>query len=170
MSLVKISRSLEKIVYPVVRAVHKIGLVILLVMMFLTIVDVAGRKFFASPITGSYELTEFLLSLLVFSAVAYTQIEKGHIVMEALVSRFSQRTQAIIESIVYFISMALASVLTWQLAAHAKRLWLGRNVTGVLHWPIHPFVIAAAVGSLLFSLVLLVDFLNSLDKVRKNES
>ncbi len=167
MIFAKIARLFEKIFYPVIRGVYKIGLGILLVMMFLTIVDVTGRKFFAAPITGSYELTEFLLALLVFSAIGYTQVQKGHIATEALVSRFSQRTQALIESVVYFISLAVSSVMTWQLAAQAKRLWLGKNVTGVLHLPIHPFVIAAAFGSLLFCLALFVDFFNSLQKVRQ---
>jgi len=161
------ARSLEKCFYPVVRWVYKIGWGILLVMMFLTIVDVIGRKFFSAPITGSYELTEFLLALLVFCSIGYTQIQKGHIATDALVSRFSPRTQALIESTVYLISLGITSVMTWQLVAQAKRLWLGKNVTGVLHLPIHPFVIAAAFGSLLFCLALLVDFFNSLEKVRQ---
>ncbi|MBM4277650.1 MAG: TRAP transporter small permease [Deltaproteobacteria bacterium] len=167
MIFTKMAHLLENIFYPVIRGVYKIGLGILLVMMFLTIVDVTGRKFFAAPITGSYELTEFLLALLVFCSIGYTQIQKGHIVTDALVSRFSPRTQAWIDSVVYAISLGVACLLTWQLAAQAKRLWSGQNVTGVLHLPIHPFVIAAAFGSLLFCLVLLVDFLNSLEKVRK---
>jgi len=163
----KIARLLEKIFYPVIRGVYQIGLGILLVMMFLTIVDVTGRKFFAAPITGSYELTEFLLALLIFTAIGYTQIQKGHIATDVLVSRFSPRAQAYIESVVYLVSLGLASLMTWQLAAQAKRLWLGENVTGVLHLPVHPFLIAAALGSLLFCFALLVDFFYSLEKVRQ---
>jgi TRAP-type C4-dicarboxylate transport system permease small subunit len=170
MVIAKIANFLEKIIYPLIKVVHKIGLIILLLMMFLTIVDVAGRKFFSAPITGSYELTEFMLALLIFSSVAYTQIQKGHIAMEALVSRFSPRTQGIVDSIVYFVSMILALLLTWQLFAHAKRLRLGDNVTGVLHLPIHPFVIATAIGTLFYFFVLLVDFFKSLQRVIQNES
>jgi TRAP-type C4-dicarboxylate transport system permease small subunit len=161
-----LARLLENIFYPIVKAVHKIGLGILVGMMFLTVVDVIGRKFFDTPVTGSYELTELLLALIVFFSVGYTQIQKGHIAMEALVSRFSPRAQAITDSIVYLISIGLGSVLTWQLLAHAKRTLIGKHVTGVLDLPLYPFLIAAAFGCLLYSLVLLVDFLVSLGKVR----
>ncbi len=167
MAFVRIVHFLEKIIYPVVRGAHKVGLGIILVTMFMTVVDVTGRKFFSAPITGSYELTELMLALIVFFALGYTQIQKGHIVMEALVSRLQPRTQFIIESIIYFISTWLALLMTWQLAAHAKRLWLAKNVTGVLHLPIHPFLIAASFGSLLFTLTLFVDFLKYLQKARE---
>ncbi len=153
-------------IYPIIRAVHKIGLGILIGMMFLTVVDVTGRKFFDAPITGSYELTEFMLALIVFFSVGYTQIQKGHISMEALVSRFSPRAQSITDSIVYLISIGLGAILTWQLLAHAKRTWIGQHVTGVLNLPLYPFLIAAAFGCLLYCMVLLVDFLTSLEKAR----
>lgn len=162
----KSARFIERMVYPVIRTVHTIGLGILVGMMLLTVVDVIGRKFFDAPITGSYELTEFMLALIVFFSVGYTQIQKGHIAMEALVSRFTPRVQAITDSVVYLVSIGLGSVLTWQLVAHAKRTYIGKHETGVLHLPLYPFLIAAAFGCLLYSLVLLVDFLISLEKAR----
>lgn len=167
MPLMRIVKFLERAVYPVIATVHKIGLAILIGMMLLTVVDVIGRKFFDAPITGSYELTEFMLALIVFFSLGYTQIQKGHIAMEALVSRFSPRAQAITDSIVSLISIGMGGVLTWQLAAHAQRTYLGKHETGVLHLPLYPFLMAAAFGCLLYSCVLLVDFLHSLEKARK---
>lgn len=167
MPYIKAAQFIERAIYPIIRTVYKIGLGILMGMMFLTVVDVTGRKFFDAPITGSYELTEFMLALIVFFSVGYTQIQKGHIAMEALVSRFSPRVQAITDSIVYLISIGLGAVLTWQLVAHAKRTWIGSHVTGVLNLPLYPFLIAAAFGCLLYCIVLLIDFLISLEKVRR---
>lgn len=167
MLFLKSAQFIERMVYPITRAVYKIGLGILVGMMFLTVVDVTGRKFFDAPITGSYELTEFMLALIVFFSLGYTQIQKGHIAMEALVTKFPPRVQAISDSIVYLISIGLGLVLTWQLVAHAKRTYLGKHVTGVLSLPLYPFLIAAAFGCLLYSMVLLVDFLLSLEKVRE---
>lgn len=161
------TKFLQRAIYPVIDGVHKIGLAILIGMMFLTVVDVIGRKFFDAPVTGSYELTEFMLALIVFFSLGYTQIQKGHIAMEALVSRFSPKAQAVIDCLVYLISIGLGALLTWQLVAHAKRTFLGKHETGVLHLPLYPFLMAAAFGCLLYSLVLLVDFLLSLEKVRE---
>lgn len=165
----KAAKWVERLTSPLIGIVHKVGLAILLLMMFLTVGDVVGRHFFKSPISGTYELTNFMLALVVFFAIAYTQVRKGHISIDVIVSRFSPRAQAIIDSITYFFSLGLFSLVTWQSAVHAIRLFEGHNVSGVLSWPVYPFVIAVAVGSLLFCLVLLVNLLRSLAKAVKHE-
>lgn len=166
----KAAHWVERIVFPLNGVAHKVGLVVLLLMMFLTVGDVAGRYLFNKPISGTFELTNFGLALVVFLALGYTQIRKGHISVDVLVSRFSPRAQAVIDSITYLFSLGLFSLVAWQSAVHAGRLFAGHNVSGVLLWPIYPFVIAVAIGSLLFCLVLLVDLLSSLSKAVKHES
>ena len=165
----KAAQWVERVVLPLNGVVHKVGLAILLLMMFLTVGDVVGRYFFKAPISGTFELTNFMLALIVFFCIGYTQVRKGHISIDVVVSRFSPRAQAIIDSITYFFSLGLFSLVTWQSAVHANRLFEGHNVSGVLSWPIYPFVIAVAVGSLLFCLVLLVNLLSSLAKAVKHE-
>ena len=165
----KAAKWVERVTSPPIGIVRKVGLAILLLMMFLTVGDVVGRYFFNAPISGTFELTKFMLALVVFFAIAYTQVRKGHISIDVVVSRFSPRAQAIIDSITYFFSLGLFSLVTWQSAVHANRLFEAHQVSGVLSLPIYPFVIAVAVGSLLFCLVLLVDFLRSLAKAVKHE-
>lgn len=166
----KAAHRVERLASPLNNVVHKIGLAILLLLMFLTVGDVVGRRFFLSPISGTFELTEFMLALVVFLSLGYTQVRKGHISIDVMVSRFSPRTQAIIDSVTYFVSLGLFSLVTWQLAIHANRLLEGHNVSGVLSLPVFPFVIAVAVGSFLYCLVLLVDLLSSMARVVKDES
>ena len=89
--------------------------------------------------------------------------------MDVLVSRFSPRARAVIDSITHLFSLGLFSLVIWQSALYASRLAEGHNVSGVLSLPIYPFVIAVAFGSLLFCLVLLIDLLSSLAKVVKHE-
>lgn len=166
----KAAKWVERFISPLIGIVHKVGLVVLLLMMFLTVGDVVGRKFFDAPISGTFELTTFMLALVVFFSIAYTQVRKGHISIDVVVSRFSKRAQAVIDSITYFLSLGLFSLVTWQSAVHANRLFEGHNVSGVLSWPVYPFVIAVAIGSLLFSLVLVVNLFSSLAKAVKRES
>ncbi len=144
-------------------------------MMFLTVGDVVGRYLvgrlpFFQPIPGTFELTEFMLVIIVFTALGYAQVRRDHITIDVVVSRFSSRTQSVIDSITYLFSLALFSIVTWQSAAFAYRLFLERDVSGILLIPAYPFVIVVALGSLLFCLVLLVNFLCSLAKVVKHES
>jgi TRAP-type C4-dicarboxylate transport system permease small subunit len=165
----KAAHWVERVVFPLNEVMHKVGLGVLLLMMFLTVGDVVGRYFFNMPISGTFELTDFMLALVVFFAIGYTQVRRGHISIDVVVSRFSPRVQAIIDSITYLSSLGLFSLVTWQSAVHAHRLFEGHNVSGVLALPIYPFVIAVAVGSLLFCLVMLVDLLSSLAKTVKHE-
>lgn len=160
---------IEKIFFPIIKLTNKVGLVILFIMMLLTVADVIGRYFFSLPIAGSFELIEIMLSLLVFSSLAYTQIHKGHITIDIFVSRLSPKKKTRIESVTYFLCLVLSLLLTWQLASHAKRLWLGKNVSGVLEIPYFPVVIINTFGSGLHFFVLLVDFLRSFVKVLRHE-
>jgi len=169
MRLDKAAHWVERFVFPLNGVTHRVGLAILLLMMFLTVGDVVGRYFFTLPIPGTFELTNFMLALVVFFSVGYTQIRRGHISIDVIVSRFSPRTQAIIDSITYLFSLGLFSLVTWQSAVHANRLFEGHNVSGILSLPIYPFLIAVAFGSLLFCVVMLVDLLSSLAKVVKHE-
>jgi len=164
MGLARAVRRLERYVSPIAEVMHKIGLAILLLMMFLTVGDVLGRYFFAMPIPGTFEVTNFMLALIVFLTLGYTLVRKGHISIDLIICRYSPRTQGIIDSITYLASLILFCLVIWQTVVHARRLYLGNNVSGILSWPIYPFVIVAAIGSLLFCLVLLINFLSSIVK------
>ena len=45
--------------------------------MCLTTADVGGRYLFNSPILGVFELTEFMILILIFSFLAYTQSKRA---------------------------------------------------------------------------------------------
>ncbi|RLC72698.1 MAG: TRAP transporter small permease [Chloroflexi bacterium] len=164
MRLNEAARSAGRLTQLLCAAVHKAGLVSLFAMMVLTVGDVVGRYFFTKPILGTFELTEFMLAVLVFCSLGYTQVRKGHISIDVVVSRLPSRAQAIIDTLTYLGSLGLFSLVTWQSIINAIRLWRGHNVSGILGVPIYPFLIVVAVGSFLFCLALVIDFLNSLSK------
>lgn len=168
MWLVKIARSLETLIALLNAAVHKIGLIVLLLLMLLTVGDVIGRYFF-EPVTGTYELTGLMLAVIVFFGLGYAQIKREHIRIDVIAQFLSPRKEAILDSIVYLVSSVIFSLVVWQLIEHALRLWSGNVVTGVLSWPIYPFVISAAFGCSLFSLVLLLQFIHALAKLVRHE-
>lgn len=165
----KIAHWVERFASPLNGVVHKVGLAVLFLMMILTVGDVVGRYFFNNPISGTFELTTLMLALVVFFSIGYTQLRRGHISIDVLVSRFSPRAQAIIDSITCLFALVLFSLVTWQSVRYASRLFAGHDVSGILSLPIYPFVIAVAFASLLFCLVLLVNLLSSLANVVKHE-
>ena len=146
----------------VTRASYRVAVGLLAVMMFLTTVNVAGRYLFNRPVKGSIELTEFMVATVVAIGLAYCWIERGHISVDVIVSRFPPRVQGIIERITLFISLVVFSLITWRAAVFTKVRFDARIVTHVLAIPTFPFVGIVAAGCALLTLVILTEFLNSL--------
>ena len=70
MWLKKTADLINLITRPIVRLLKSIAMGILLIMMFLTAMDVIFRYMFNRPITGSYELIEFMMAILVSFGIA----------------------------------------------------------------------------------------------------
>jgi TRAP-type transport system small permease protein len=144
-----------------------LGMVILFAMMLLTVADVVGRYFFNRPVQGTNEVTGLLLVLVAASALAYSQIKKGHIRVDLISSRLSPRGQLVLDVIAYFFCLFGSALITWQTTLrgltylHATR----GNLTETLAIPFSPFMLILALGFLLLSIVSLIDFIRSLVKV-----
>ncbi len=169
MWLSKVAHSLERIAYQISRLFNGIAVIILMVMIFFVAMDVVRRYAFNSPIEGSYEAVEFMMAFVFIFGIAYAQRRKRHIAVELVVSRFRERIQTIIESVVYFISLGLSCIITWQAFLRARVVWLGGDITlgaiGPLgKVPVAPFYYAVAIACAAFSLVLLADVFTSLAK------
>ena len=144
-----------------------------MVMVFFVAWDVFMRYAFNFPMESSYEIVEFMMAFVFVFGIAYTQRHKGHVVVSLVVSRFTEKAQAVIDSVVYFISLGFFCLLTWQafVKAGVSRL-MGEVSYGAIgpfgHMPIAPFFYAVASACVVLSMVLLVDFFTSLAKaVRK---
>jgi len=162
--LSKATSWLSRVVEPVSRVWHYVGAGILAIMMFLTAADVALRYCFNRPIMGSYELTGFMMALLISFSLAYCGVKKGHVVVDLAISRFPQRTQAIIGSITCLFSLVLLSLITWQCVIYVKLLFYSHYSSTVLLIPFFPFVGAVAFGIGIFCLVVLRDFFDFLSQ------
>jgi TRAP-type C4-dicarboxylate transport system permease small subunit len=156
------------------KALHWVSMVVLLLLMFLTVGDVVGRYMVGfipgfGPIPGSFELTEFMLAVIVLTAIGHTQMKEGHISIDLVVEWFSPRVQAIIDAATNFLSLAMFALVTWRTIKYAQLLYESNDVSGVLRLPVYPFLVVAAVGTFMFCLAMLSTFLQSLKKAVKNE-
>jgi TRAP-type C4-dicarboxylate transport system permease small subunit len=152
-------------VHPLVRIINSVAAAILVAMMFLTAMDVLLRYLFNRPFSGAMELTEYMMVILVSLGLAYCGFVKGHVSVEVLTSRFSPKIQAILNCITYFLSFGFFSLITWQSIKYIRLMFKSNLISAVLHIPVFPFVAVLSLGSLVFSLVLLVDFLGYLSQV-----
>ena len=114
------------------------------------------------PVKGTYELMGFFGAIVTAFALGYTQIKRGHIGIDIVVTLFSATAQRILNGINYFICMVFFSIAGWQIAKWARILWKTGEVTETLRIIFYPFTYGVALGCFVLALVLLVDLLRVL--------
>ena len=165
MLLNNIIHALTRVVNPIVQIITYVAAGVLALMMLITAADVLLRYIFNRPISGTWELTSYMMAVVVAFGLSYCALVKGLISVEVLTSRFSPRAQAIFNCITYFFSFLFFSLVTWQSILYIKLIFESNLVSAVLVIPTFPFVAALALGSLVFTLVLLKDFLEYLSQL-----
>jgi TRAP-type C4-dicarboxylate transport system permease small subunit len=94
-------------------------------------------------------------------ALGYTQVSKGHIAVDFLVDRFSNKTRKITGIINRTACAGFFIIAAWQLAIKATTLWKTGEVTETLRMIFYPFTYAVAVGCAVLAWVLLVELLRA---------
>ena len=136
-------------------------------MMLLTFVDVAGRKLFASPVYGAYEVTEFMMGVLIFSALPLVTARENHVTIDVFDHFIPPRVGVWQRVTVNLLSTVVLAFLGWRLwilsASHLRT----NEVTMTLHIPHAPFTRAFAVMALLAALACLVVTFEHLRRARR---
>jgi len=138
-----------------------IAIVALFAMMMLTVSDVILRAF-GSPIIGCYEVVTFLSAVVIGFPIAYTQIQRVHIAIEFVVMRFTRKAQKIVDAVAHFLSIGVFAVLAWQVSRLGVKFWTIGQVSETLELPFFPFVWGVAFGCAVMTLILIIDFYNSI--------
>ncbi|MDI6798057.1 MAG: TRAP transporter small permease [Desulfatibacillaceae bacterium] len=123
-------------------------------MMLLTCADVVLR-FFRRPIPGTYELVAQLGGIAVAFAMAHTTAVKGHVAVSIVVSRFSARTQSILDGITALLGFGVFALASYKLALMGREYQLSNHVSATLQLPLYPIVYSIAVALSVVCLVLL---------------
>src|SRR4030042_2635429 len=95
------------------RVASYIAMVTVGMIMMLTVTDVFMRYVFARPITGSTEMTEFMMVFLIMSIVP-TAMANGHIRVDILMERLTPKGQALFDSITIFAGSWLVVIMGWR--------------------------------------------------------
>lgn len=145
------------------RWTNVIGIAVLFLMVCVTFVDVILRYIFNSPIKGVLEITEVLMILAVFLAVAHTQNEKAHVTVDLVTGRLSPKARIVMELITALLGLGIFAVAIWRVfvqtlyfAAHNQMHSQYFNI------PSTPFAAIIVLGCTLLWLLLLRDYLSKL--------
>ncbi|MGD9280755.1 MAG: TRAP transporter small permease [Desulfobacterales bacterium] len=114
------------------------------------------------PLKGTYELMGYFGALVTAFALGYTQMKKGHIAVDVLVTLFNPKAQKLLQAASCLICTIFFSIAGWQIYQYATILWKTGEVTETLRIAYYPFAYGVACGCLLLALVMLIEFLQLL--------
>lgn len=109
----------------------------ILVILVIGVIDTAGRAFFNSPFIGAVEISEALLAVAIFSALAYLQRTGGHVVVDVFSSGYGPRLKKFATFVILTAMLAVLVFLLWRSGIGAMNAWRHNDVSaGFLRVPI----------------------------------
>ena len=136
-----------------------ISAIMLAVMMLISTADVIGRYFFLHPIDGAWEMVSMAFVICGAMAIGYTQLVKGHIQINLVSDRLTQRGRAGLFILSYLICLGGSALVTWQgwLRAwdYMHKTVGGETITlGITLWP---FMLIFTIGFFWLAFILIID-------------
>jgi len=146
-----------------------LSMAVIIIMMFLITIDVVLSLIFNYRIGGAYEISQMLLSTLVFSSWAYTQTVHGHIHVTMFVSKLPQKLRFVCYGLTSVISMVIMVIASNAVFHQIFAKMAANERTGTLLIPHWPFYIFELVALVLLAIVLLRDAIKSVGAIFNKE-
>ncbi|GAA6143465.1 TRAP transporter small permease subunit [Hydrogenophaga sp. 5NK40-0174] len=106
--------------------------------MWLTFVDVMGRKFWERSVPGSVELTEILLIMVIFGALPLVSWRAEHVVFDSMDAFIPDWLKDIQGRLVNLITGGMFGFLSWLMMQRAERLAEYGDITDHLQISLAP--------------------------------
>lgn len=148
-------KSLESHIERGVRGLAIFAGIAILAMMLLTCADVFLRYVFNAPIEGSFDVTQMLMVVIVFFALAYCGWTGGHVVVDLLREVLPPRLLVALSVLVNAIGFVVMVTITWQALVTASDFMRTGETPMTVLIPKYPFVIVTAFGASIYAVVLL---------------
>jgi TRAP-type C4-dicarboxylate transport system permease small subunit len=129
-------------------------------MIGLTCANIASRTVLG-PVRGTFELMGYFGAVVTASALAYTQLNRGHIAVNVLINRFSKKTQQRLNAFNNLVCTLFFALVAWQIALKAHGFMKTGEVSETLRMIFYPFTYGVAIGCGVLALVFLVDWLQA---------
>jgi len=127
-------------------------------LMCLTIGDVILR-IFKRPIVGTYELVAFSGAVVIGFSLPFTSWVRGHVYVDFLISKFSQRARNIVNVVTRCLVMWLFLMIGWNLIDYGMDLHKSGEVSLTLRIPFYPVAYGIGICCFFQCLVFLCDIL-----------
>lgn len=122
------------------------------------VINVCSRKL-GWPLPGSYSIITVMAVFLAAPAIIHVQIQRSHLIVESLTSKFPPRTLKIMETIADIFSLGIWGIAGWLGLKYAAKMWVAKEVAEPLNFPVAPFRLIWAIGLIIFCFVILIQLL-----------
>ena len=114
-----------------------ISAVVLVIMMLQVVVNVITRKALHLPITGTQELVEFSMVLVVFLALAWAAAEDKHIKVDLIMEHLPKKFQFVVDTITLFLALGTYAVITYFSFLESAQTYMITSTIKIPHAPFH---------------------------------
>lgn len=108
--------------------------------MWLTLVDVSGRKLLNHSVTGSLELTELLLVVVIFAGMPLVSLRGEHVVFDSIDPWIPKALKRVQHLLVDLLCVAALAGLSWVMWTKAGQMAEYGDTTAQLRITLAPFV------------------------------
>jgi TRAP-type C4-dicarboxylate transport system permease small subunit len=107
-----------------------------------------------------------LLSVVIFSSLAFCTLKRGHFAIDVATSHFPPRARLYTVTIMYLLSGLISWVMAWQLVIYSMAL-RAKNLTGTefTSLPLYPFGFFSAVCLVIVGMAFLIQFIGFLAEI-----
>jgi len=149
-----------------------VGVASVICIALLTGTDVVGRYFFNSPVRGTIDLIEVLMSILFACGIAVTTALDDHISVDSLYDKLPSLGQHILRVFAGSVCTFIFFILVWQGFQGGMIAMKSGKVAYTLDIPLFPFRFILAIGflvSLIFSIRQMVLLLRSRPRAEQRD-
>lgn len=149
-----VAKKIDKVIYKAMWGVSVLSGISLFAVALLCTADAFGSKIFSASIPNSTEIITYLNIPVVFFAMAFIQVERGHTTVDLLSGRFPKAVKTAIHLVGYLLGAAICSFVGYcsfrlvldKLATHAKA---SASASSFEVWP---FALMVVIGFVLVAI------------------
>ena len=153
-----------KVINSLSRIMNIAASIVLAAMMLLTVSDVFLRYLFRKPILGTTEITENMMACLAFFALAWCAAQHSHLKVDLVMSFFSTRVQAVIDSLTCLIGLGVVALIAWRNFLEGMVVRDLNIVSSLIKIPSFPFYFVISLGCAILCLEILLQIIDNIGK------
>ncbi len=118
-------------------AIAAAGLLALTILAIVTMLDIAGRELFRTPIDGFSDIADLIVIFAAASCFPISLIERHHVSVR-FVGKLNWRLREILDLLGHTLTLGVFTLMAWQVAHYANDVFQSGQTTWLIRIPIWP--------------------------------